>query len=72
MSENFNANDDTILIRTDNPSIELEFDIVKKQFVGAWVDGHHKTPYEFRREVYLEIAKKYVHADGIVRYKIGG
>ena len=60
-----NANDDIILIKTDNPSIELEFDIVKKQFCGCWQDGHHKTPYEFNREVYLEIANKYTHLDGM-------
>jgi len=69
MSDPLNPTDDIVLLRTDNPSVELEFNIVKKQFCGAWVEGHHKENREFSREVYLEIAKKYVHADGIVRYK---
>ena len=68
----FNPNDEIVLLHTDNPSVKLEFDIVKKQFVGAWADGHHKECREFGRDIYLEITKKYVHADGIVRYKTGG
>jgi uncharacterized lipoprotein YddW (UPF0748 family) len=67
MSDPLNANDDIVLLYTDNPLVKLEFDITKKQFCGAWVDGHHKENREFGREVYLEIAKKYVHVDGIVR-----
>lgn len=58
-------NDDIILIETTLPNIKLEFDIAKKKFCGGWQDNHYHTPSEFTREIYLEIAKKYEHVDGM-------
>ena len=65
MSDPLNPNDDVVLIQTSNPDIKLEFDIRKKQFVGAWDHNHYKTPCEFKREIYLAIAEKYKHVDGM-------
>ena len=62
--------EDTALIDTTLKNIKLEFNIVKKQFTGAWVDNHFKTPYEFTREVYIEIAKKYEHTNGLKKFEL--